>query len=435
MGEIRKDNLHESLIEELNELSNIDLSGKQDKTDESLLTESKDLVGAINELFQSANNGKELIANAIGEPVSAEDTFQAMSSDINGLLATFKTNMMNNGIAVESNDKFKQLIDKIATMVEEGSGKGIQYVEGTIGPAELTSVKSFNYIEGTNVKQGDYKYLDLNYFNNSNMVIIHSIVEFLTDTSEFYMVYLCSNCVCVSKSIDYNTSNGVYFNNITTDIPVVPHNQYSTIHECSYYYVGVGEEDTTLRDSLASILQEEGVSVTEEDDMASLITKVDEEFDRQVVPAGNAVASDVLSGKTFINSTGQLVTGTGDLTRMLTTGSQTITVSTSSPPEKAFKKTVNHSFGAVPSNIIIITSNVVLKTDSTTRFTAYNVVLKNGTTAIPYKSVYSSATSTYGGISITNITETTFDISVNATYWATSSNATCTIKVANIIYY
>ena len=130
MGEIRKDNLHESLIEELNDLANIDLSGKQDKTDESLLTESKDVIGAINELFQSANNGKELIANAIGEPVSKDDTFQAMSNDINGLLSTFKTNMMNNGITVEANDRFKSLIDKIANMVEEGSGKGIQYVSG-----------------------------------------------------------------------------------------------------------------------------------------------------------------------------------------------------------------------------------------------------------------------------------------------------------------
>ena len=136
MGEIRKDNLHESLIKELNELANIDLSGKQDKTDESLLTESKDVIGAINELFQSANNGKELIANAIGEPLSSEDTFSAMSNDINGLLSTFKTNMMNNGITVESGDKFKSLIDKIATMVEEGSGKGIQFATGTIDMKE-----------------------------------------------------------------------------------------------------------------------------------------------------------------------------------------------------------------------------------------------------------------------------------------------------------
>ena len=85
MGHIRKEELHESLINELEELGNIDLSGKQDKTDESLLTESKDVIGAINELFQSANNGKELIANAIGEPVSKDDTFQAMSTDINSL--------------------------------------------------------------------------------------------------------------------------------------------------------------------------------------------------------------------------------------------------------------------------------------------------------------------------------------------------------------
>jgi hypothetical protein len=46
--------------------------------------------------------------------------------------------------------------------------------------------------------------------------------------------------------------------------------------------------------------------------MASLIGKVDSEFDRQVVPAGNAVAANVDNGKTFINSTGQLVTGTSN---------------------------------------------------------------------------------------------------------------------------
>ena len=48
-------------------------------------TNKNNLVGAINELFQSANNGKQLIADAIGEPLSSEDTFSAMSSDINSL--------------------------------------------------------------------------------------------------------------------------------------------------------------------------------------------------------------------------------------------------------------------------------------------------------------------------------------------------------------
>ena len=284
------------IINNLNQLEQqLNLNELQDSVDNNLQTEAKSIVGAINEIV-----GKQVISNAIGAPLTDSDTWSNMETKINSLLSSFKTNMMNNGVTVESGDKFKSLIDKIATMVEEGEGKSIQYVEGTIDPAELTYVKSFNYIEGTNVKQGDYKYLDLNYFNNSNMVIIHSIVEFLTGTSEFYMVYLCSNCVCVSKSIDYNTSNGVYFNNITTDIPVVPHNQYSTIHECSYYYVGVGEEDTTLRDSLASILENKGIDVSDEDDMAGLIGKVDQELDRinaetSIIKTGTATITNLYS--------------------------------------------------------------------------------------------------------------------------------------------
>ena len=90
MGHIRKEELHESLINELEELGNIDLSGKQDKTDESLLTESKDLVGAINELFQSANNGKQLIANAIGDDLEANDTFVVIANKIDAMLLKFR---------------------------------------------------------------------------------------------------------------------------------------------------------------------------------------------------------------------------------------------------------------------------------------------------------------------------------------------------------
>ena len=72
--------------------------------------------------------------------------------------------------------------------------------------------------------------------------------------------------------------------------------------------------------NLRLILANEGVDVSEEDDMTSLITKIDEEFDRQVVPEGTAVASNVLANKTFINSTGDLVTG-----NMTNQGSKTIT--------------------------------------------------------------------------------------------------------------
>ena len=75
------------LDERLEELEDkeveVDLSGYQEKTDNDLVTESKDIVGAINELFQSANNGKELIASAIGnELINSNSTFKAMSEAI-----------------------------------------------------------------------------------------------------------------------------------------------------------------------------------------------------------------------------------------------------------------------------------------------------------------------------------------------------------------
>ena len=157
------EHLNEDVRGAIEAAGNIDLSGKQDKTDNGLVTTDKTIVGAINELFQNANNGKELIANAIGEPLSSNDTFSAMSDKIND-----------------------------------------------------------------------------------------------------------------------------------------------------------------MKSDLKQVLTDEGVSVSNTDTMASLITKIDSEFDRQVVPAGDAVAANVLSGKTFINITGQTVTGT-----MANNGAKTFTPSAS----------------------------------------------------------------------------------------------------------
>ena len=292
MGEIRKDNLHESLIEELNDLANIDLSGKQDKTDESLLTESKDLVGAINELFQSANNGKELIASAIGEPLNAEDTFSAMSNDINGLLSTFKTNMMNNGITVESSDKFKSLIDKIATMVEEGEGKGIRFetINVTSSSNEIYFIKSQSGNQTLGYNAASLEYNDLK-FPPTFIIItyLEKICGVIYNISGDYNVFApaeASSWIYYQLNVNELTSIGITYypvraNNNGFKVPVT---NTSTLYTC--YAIGVGEEDTTLRDSLASILTEEGVSVTEEDDMASLISKVDSEFDRKNANSG-----------------------------------------------------------------------------------------------------------------------------------------------------
>jgi hypothetical protein len=287
MGEIRKENLHQSLIDYLDGLGlteeqvqglienalveinekNVEqdevVNGLVDKVGElnGLMTEEKgDLVGAINELFQNANNGKELIASAIGEPLDSNDTFSAMSNNINSLLSTFKTNMMNNGVTVNSGDRFKQLIDKIATMVEEGSGKGVQFAEGTFN---ITIVNNYNY---------DIV-IDINLDFNPTLL-------FLTCGPNV----ICSNIHNSQNNMPYfgGDTSAVYIYSFDSSSIILRGMTYRDAYNVSrtgtWYAIGVGEEDTTLRDSLASIIQEEGVSVTEEDDMSSLITKVDIEF-------------------------------------------------------------------------------------------------------------------------------------------------------------
>ena len=259
-----------------------------------LNTNSKTVIGAINELFQSANNGKELIANAIGEPLNAGDTFSAMSNDINSLLSTFKINMMNNGIAVESGDRFKSLIDKIATMVEEGSGKGIQFIQG--------SIQTIYSDEG----EGYYTVVE-NIPFKPDIIVIHD-----GDYHVLYDRFTSDNNYYIFSYISRDCHKG-FFNNNNTDFVTDSSFSLATFSSnggvATYYVIGVGEEDTTLRDSLASILQEEGVDVTEEDDMTSLIGKVDSEFDRQVVPQGNAGPEHVLQGVSFMNSTGNVQNG------------------------------------------------------------------------------------------------------------------------------
>ena len=278
-----------------------------------------------------------------------------MSTDINGLLSTFKTNMMNNGITVESNDRFKSLIDKIATMVEEGSNKGIKFAEGIHDPTDY--IYNTDYDIETNLDFtptlvfcviSDYVCTDANQYQN---YVISNFTQ--TDTHSGYSICYIKNVTASKFTLHtFNSNRYIQINGRDSNV---------TLH---WYAIGVGEEDTTLRDSLASILTEEGVSVTEEDDMASLIGKVDSEFSKdnntinnltnelagKVAPAGTAVAGDVLTGKTFINSTGQVVTGT-----MANRGAKTFTPSASKQTGAAGYYsgiTVNTDSNLVAANIV-----------------------------------------------------------------------------------
>lgn len=69
--------LNKSLEEQLH------LNEKQEKTDNNLKTNDKTIVGAINELFQNVDSGKQLIATAIGDSsITKDSTFDAMGTAI-----------------------------------------------------------------------------------------------------------------------------------------------------------------------------------------------------------------------------------------------------------------------------------------------------------------------------------------------------------------
>ena len=265
---ISKEFLHPSILEGVNnKIGNLD----------SLETDAKgNMVQAINELVEKLDNsaeienGKELIANAVGEPLTAEESFDEMSNDINGLLSTFKTNMMNNGVTVESSDRFKQLIDKIANMAEEGSSKGIQFEMGT----DTIYIKDSGSAITKTVS--GLKFIPTYVFCFVQGKVWH-------DDDELDVGYTIRDLVFGSVGETYWGSGQGYFkvtindNNSFTIKTYLHGSVYEAVGETpfTWYAIGVGEEDTTLRDSLASILENKGVSVVPEDDMASLVAKVD----------------------------------------------------------------------------------------------------------------------------------------------------------------
>ena len=282
MGHIKLDELSTSLKEYI---ANLGLTEEQvneliqNVTGDmsTLQTTEKTVAGAINELFQNANNGKELIADAIGEPLNSSDTFSAMSNGINNLKSQFKTALMNNGVSVESADKFKQLIEKLASLADS-EGKGIKIAEGDLSNA--TTVTNTKIFEVTNLgfTPSIVIFINTNTLNgNTNSCMVYTSTYSYSgyrNSSKYYS----SVTDGFSDPGDGYYHAGIYilengFEIRTDNIEVQSINKW--------YAIGVGEEDTTLLDSLKSILEDEGVIVTEEDDMASLIVKTDNEFDNK----------------------------------------------------------------------------------------------------------------------------------------------------------
>lgn len=132
-------NVEDALLENKTSI----LSLEEDAGDlATLQTTNKDnLVNAINEVFQNANNGKNIIANAIGSPLVNSDTFSVMGTKIDVLTQTFQNTLNEKGVEVLPSDKMSTLIDKVIESPSvsinnlvriyalQGSGNGVIFDE------------------------------------------------------------------------------------------------------------------------------------------------------------------------------------------------------------------------------------------------------------------------------------------------------------------
>ena len=252
-----------------------------------------DIISAVNSLMvdrvdNAENMGK--LANAIGEPVTANHSVDEVVEGLGEMLSTFKTNMMNSGVVVESSDKFKQLIDKIKGLTEGEGNKGIQFAEGET-TVDLQYIDSSTYVNQTQILDFTPSIVFVTYtgYNNGNDNFSYTVYgNSYTVTETVNNIYFYNSDNNYRYITVYRNTQGTQYEDyvdmyITTsknkfDVYHCQHNVYGVELSYKWYAIGVGEEDTTLRDSLAAILTEEGVDVTEEDDMASLINKTDVEF-------------------------------------------------------------------------------------------------------------------------------------------------------------
>ncbi len=101
-----------------------------------------------NEAFQNANNGKNIVATAIGSPLSSADTFATMGSKIDTLTLTFRNNLIDKGVDVSSSDKMATLVDKINDIyvATVKAGEGIIFYEKVLTTNGGDSTNSGSYV-------------------------------------------------------------------------------------------------------------------------------------------------------------------------------------------------------------------------------------------------------------------------------------------------
>jgi hypothetical protein len=196
---------------------------------------------------------------------------------------------------------------------------------GTATDLYSSNSYNFSYIDVDNYISNVNDYKNMIFLFNGNMFgTEHAIISlFDADTSN-----------ALDFSIPTSEDSGL-LRKFDANYQYYPIKYVDVTFNNNINYIGIKPEGTiqsesnnneeVYKTSIISILQSAGVSASTDETLGELIAKIDTTLDSRVTPAGTAVAGNVLSGKTFINSTGQTITGT--MTNR--GGAQTVTPGTS----------------------------------------------------------------------------------------------------------
>lgn len=207
---------------------------------------------AIEEVFQYANSGKELIATAIGSSISSDDTFNAMSEKINNLTNDFKIKLKSKDVTTTNEDKIDTLIEKISDIQSAKDSVQKVYSYGTyylpkrtainghsqniftessegfkIGGFTRTALISFGPIDFSKwtAMAVSYSSADKTYTDSTNGVVITSIA---CDSSNEYTIAYYGTYLSAKKAGVYADLRKI---NNTAYITISPWKSNITIHE------------------------------------------------------------------------------------------------------------------------------------------------------------------------------------------------------------
>ncbi|BAQ14669.1 putative phage tail fiber protein [Clostridium botulinum] len=148
----------------------VDITTKQGDLINLKTSNKTNLVSAVNELFQNANNGKNLISSVVGNPLLASDTFQQQSNKIQNLKNTFASNLTSKQQPSNGNESLNNLINKVANI-----NTGKRFATGTRTIAETGTTQLVVQIRGLS-------------FTPSKVIVTGHYLDVRGDDTAFYSI-------------------------------------------------------------------------------------------------------------------------------------------------------------------------------------------------------------------------------------------------------